>query len=98
MKMVKVVRVEMKEIVQEYVRKSKRHDYVRGGYKVEETITRRTTVLPYAILECGHYVMQSSDSSDVRKAKKLSCWRCEDAEYEALHYAHSEHGDDEAQK
>lgn len=83
-KLLKVVRVEIKEEVTEEVIKSKRHDYVRGGYKIEETIRRVQTATPFALLECGHWRRERGSGPVVSAAKKLSCYQCETEEMKRL--------------
>jgi hypothetical protein len=79
-KMKKVIRIEMRELVYERVMKSKRTYYVKGGYRIEERIYRDTTVLPHAILECGHERRQYSGDKDIRAAKRLGCYECDKEE------------------
>lgn len=81
-KLLKVLKVEMRETVTETVRKSKRHDYARGGYKIEETILRVTSATPFALLECGHWRQEHNYGAAVSKAERLSCHKCELAEWE----------------
>lgn len=73
----KVIRVELVEKVREFVKKTKRHDYVRGGYKIEEVIHRITTVIPTAILECGHSRTEYNHGTEVSKASRLECYECD---------------------
>jgi hypothetical protein len=75
MKREKVLKIEMKESVWNWVRKSTRHDYALGGYKIEETILRRTIVKPVALLSCGHWREQYS-GANVTTAKHLVCFEC----------------------
>ena len=75
-KLQKVVKVEMREEVKEIVHKSKRHDYARGGYKVEETIYRVTTVIPSALLDCGHWRQERNCGTVISTAKRLECFEC----------------------
>ena len=72
-----VVRVEMRDRVTEHIRKSKRHDYARGGFKVEEIIYRVKTSIPYALLECGHWRREYGCGAVIAKAKRLSCYECD---------------------
>ena len=72
-----VVRVEMRDRVTEHIRKSKRHDYARGGFKVEEVIYRVKTSIPYALLECGHWRREYGCGAVIAKAKRLSCYECD---------------------
>lgn len=81
-KLQKVVKVEMRETVTETVRKSKRHDYARGGYKVEETIYRVTSAIPFALLDCGHWRQEHNYGTVVSTAKRLECYTCALAEWE----------------
>jgi len=81
-KLLKVLKVEMREKVTETVIKSKRHDYARGGFKTEETIYRLTSTIPFALLECGHWRKEHNYGAVVSKAKRLSCDECEQAEWE----------------
>ena len=84
-KLLNVVRVEMLESVVETVKKSKRHDYARGGFRTEETISRVVTSTPRALLECGHWRVEHGTGASVSTAKKLSCWKCERIAYSATH-------------
>lgn len=81
-KLLKVLKVEMRETVTETVRKSKRHDYARGGYKLEETIHRVTSATPFALLECGHWRQEHNHGAVVSTAERLSCRVCEQAEWD----------------
>lgn len=76
----KVVRVETRETIRESVIKTKRFDYKRGGYSLEETIRRYTRVAPVAVLECGHIREERQTGTVVTAAKKLRCYKCETAE------------------
>lgn len=73
----KVVKVEMRETTEEVVLKSKRCDYKRGGYKIDEKIFRRTIVVPAALLDCGHWRMEQSSGTVVSAATHLVCFECE---------------------
>lgn len=84
-KLLDVVRVEMLHKVVETIKKSKRHDYARGGFRTEETILRVTTSTPRAMLSCGHWRIERGSGADVTKAKKLSCWECERIAHFATH-------------
>jgi hypothetical protein len=77
MKKQKVLKTEMRESTWEDVRKSTRHNYARGGYKIEETIYRRTIVKPIALLSCGHWREQFQSGAIVSTAKRLVCFVCE---------------------
>ena len=81
-KLLKVLKVEMRETTKESVTKSKRHDYARGGYKLEETIRRVTTAKTFAQLECGHWREEHGCGAVISKAERLSCHVCEQAEFE----------------
>ena len=81
-KLLKVLRVEIRESVVETVRKIKRHDYARGGYRIEEIIHRETVATPFALLECGHWRREYNSGAVVSTAKRLSCHKCEQEEYE----------------
>lgn len=76
-----VVRVEMRDSVIEHIKKSRRHDYARGGFKVEEVIYRVKTSIPYALLECGHWRREYGHGAVISKAKRLSCFECDTAEF-----------------
>ena len=76
-----VVRVEMRDRVTEHIRKSKRHDYARGGFKVEEIIYRVKTSIPYALLECGHWRKESGHGAVISKARRLACFECDREEF-----------------
>lgn len=82
-KLLKVIKVEIRTKTTETVIKSKRHDYVRGGYKIEEVIHRTTASTPYALLECGHWQREHNYGAAVSTAKRLSCHDCENAAWEA---------------
>lgn len=82
-KMMKVLRVELKETTTETIVRHKRHDYVRGGYRIEETIRREISAIPHALLECGHWRQETGTGTSVSKAARLSCWQCECDEREA---------------
>ena len=75
-----VVRVELRDSVIEHIKKSRRHDYARGGFKVEEVIYRVKTSIPYALLECGHWRREYGHGAVISKAKRLSCFECDMAE------------------
>ena len=81
-KMQKVLKVEMIEKITETVLKSKRHDYARGGYKIEERIHRVTSVVPFALLECGHYRQEHNYGAVISTAKRLECYVCAQKEWE----------------
>lgn len=81
-KLLNVIRVEIRESVTEAVIKSKRHDYARGGFCIEETIRRETRATPFALLECGHWRQEHNYGAVVSKATKLSCHICEQLEWE----------------
>lgn len=80
-KLKKVVRVEMRESIDEHIRKSKRHDYARGGFKIEEVIYRIKTSIPRALLECGHWRMEYGHGAVISTAKRLSCFECDREEW-----------------
>ena len=61
--------------------KAKRHDYARGGFKIEEKIFRITSTVPAALLECGHWRIERQSGAIVGKAKRLACFECENAEW-----------------
>jgi len=75
-KLQKVVSVEMRPEVDARVIKSKRHDYSRGGYKLEETIFRVTSCSPVALLDCGHERYEQNCGTVISKAKRLECFTC----------------------
>ena len=75
-KLKKVIRVEMRTEVDETT-EAKRHDYSRGGYKLEEKINRITTMIPAALLECGHWRKENSSRASVSTAKRLFCYECD---------------------
>ena len=75
-----VVRVELRDSVIEHIKKSRRHDYARGGFKVEEVIYRVKTSIPYALLECGHWRREYGHGAVISKSKRLSCFECDMAE------------------
>lgn len=77
----KVLRVEMRTEVDENI-ETKRHEYARGGFKIEEKIFRITTTRPAALLECGHWRQERSSGASVSTAKRLSCHVCERLEWE----------------
>jgi hypothetical protein len=79
-KLLKVIRIEMRKKVHERIIKTRRQDYVRGGYKLEETIFRSTVVVPAALLECGHWRVERQCGTVISIAKKLSCFECEISE------------------
>lgn len=81
-KLMKVLKVEVLETVVEKVRKTKRHDYARGGYRIEETILRITTATPRALLECGHWRSEHNHGAAVSTATRLACHACEQIERE----------------
>ncbi len=83
-KMMKVVKVEMRETVTERVIKTKRHDYVRGGYYIEETIVRTKRETPFALLECGHWQEQYPYGAEISKAKRIYCHKCRQIEWNRL--------------
>lgn len=72
-----VVRVELRDSVREHIKKSRRHDYARGGFKVEEVIYRVKTSIPYALLECGHWRQEYGCGAVISKAKRLACFECD---------------------
>jgi hypothetical protein len=76
----KVVRVEMRTEIDENI-ETKRHEYARGGFKIEEKIYRVTTTRPAALLECGHWVQERSSGASVATAKRLGCYQCENLEW-----------------
>jgi hypothetical protein len=80
-KLFMVMKIEMRKTVTETVLKSKRHDYARGGYKIEETILRVTSETPFALLECGHWRQEHNYGAVVGKANRLSCLKCEEANF-----------------
>ena len=82
-KIMKVLRVELKETATERVIRHKRHDYARGGYRIEETIKRDVSSIPHALLECGHWRMETGSGTPVSKAARLTCYECERMEREA---------------
>lgn len=75
-KLMKVLKVEVRETVVEKVRQTKRHDYARGGFRVEETISRVTTSTPFALLECGHWRQEHNHGAVVSTATRLACHVC----------------------
>lgn len=75
--MMRVIKTELRTKVVEKIVKSKRHDYVRGGFQLEETIKRTTTQEVVAHLECGHERKERGSGTVVRDAKKLLCYYCE---------------------
>lgn len=79
-KMMKIIKVELKEKTKETIKKYKRHDYVRGGFRIEEVTERITTSIPHALLECGHWRRENGMGTVISKAKRLDCWECEKAE------------------
>jgi len=81
-KLLNVLKVEQRVKTTERIIKSKRHDYARGGYKLEETIYRVTTEETFALLECGHWRKEYGSGAVVKTAKRLSCYKCEQAERE----------------
>ena len=78
----KVLRIEMRETISEIVRKTRRRDYVRGGYRVEETIFRVTVVAPFALLECGHWRQEDNYGTVISTAKRLVCHECQQINHE----------------
>lgn len=76
MKLQKVVKVEMVETVTERIVKSKRHDYARGGYKIEETIQRTTVKKAHALLDCGHWRQEHNHGTVILNADRLECFEC----------------------
>lgn len=84
-KLQNVVRVEMREKTIEKIIKTKRHDYARGGYKLEERIDRVTTVIPFALLDCGHWRQEHNFGAVISTAKRLECYVCAQAEHEKKH-------------
>ena len=87
-KLLKVIKVEIRETVSESIRKSKRHDYARGGFKIEEVIYRTTIAKPFALLECGHWREEQNHGAAISKAESLSCRVCEQAEWDRLKENH----------
>ena len=75
-KLKKVIRVEMRTEVTETI-KEKRHDYSRGGYRLEEKINRITTMIPSALLDCGHWRKEHHSGASVSTAKRLFCYECD---------------------
>jgi hypothetical protein len=82
MKLQNVVRVEVRETVTETVRQHKRHDYARGGYKIEETIHRVTKATPFALLGCGHWRQERNSGTVISTAQRLECTVCAQAEWD----------------
>ena len=84
-KLLKVLRIELRETTTEKIIKSKRHNYARGGFKIEEVITRETVSTPFALLECGHWRKERHSGAVVSTAQRLECWECQStARYVAL--------------
>lgn len=81
-KLLKVLKVEVREQTTETIVKSKRHEYARGGYKLEETIRRVTTAKTFAQLECGHWREEHGHGAVIGAAERLACHVCEQAEFE----------------
>lgn len=75
--MKKVISIELVTTIAEHTKKSKRHDYARGGYLQEDVIVRTTYATPTAVLECGHTRTEGTSGTVVSKAKKLMCYKCE---------------------
>lgn len=81
-KLLKVLKVEVREQTTETIVKSKRHEYARGGYKLEETIRRVTTARTFAQLECGHWREEHGYGAVIGTAERLSCHVCEQVEWD----------------
>ena len=81
-KLLRVLKVEVREQTTETIVKSKRHEYARGGYKLEETIRRVTTAKTFAQLECGHWREEHGYGAVIGTAERLSCHVCEQAAWE----------------
>jgi hypothetical protein len=71
-----IVRIELIEEKSEEIIKSKRHNYVRGGYKTEETIFRSVRVTPHAVLECGHLIEESGSGKPLNQLSRIYCYQC----------------------
>ena len=77
-----IVKIELHTKTVENIAKSKRHEYSRGGYKLEETI-KRTTVAEYrALLECGHWRIEHHSGTNISTAQnRLQCFECSTLAY-----------------
>ena len=80
-RLLKVLKIEVREQITEKIIKSKRHEYARGGFKLEERILRVTTAKTFALLECGHWREEHGYGAVIAKAERLSCHVCEQAEF-----------------
>lgn len=81
-KLLKVLKVEVREQTKDTIIKSKRHEYARGGYKLQETILRVTKATTFAQLECGHWREEHGYGAVIGKAQRLSCHVCEQQQFE----------------